>query len=118
MSQKKQYHKSGKQIISEKKMQKRMGELITKLNEDESLALPNLTGRDVVLNVLEYEKRIENKEMSGKFLEWFNENKETTFTVKGRHEPYMDIYDLEGVEGFMFSYYDFLDPSKGLNFLE
>lgn len=114
---KKQIHKSGKQIIEERK-KKNFAKLIKSINEDENYKMQDLTGKKVKLNIPEYLSRIKNKELLAKFMEWFDENKDKIFTVKGKTEGYNNIYDLEGVDIWMFNFYDLLDVETGKLFLE
>lgn len=118
MTQKKQYHKSGKQIIEEKKKQKRMKQILESINNDKEGDIPNLVGRQVILNQELYEKSFKGYRFQPKFIEWYNENKDEEFTVKCNMGDFKSVYELEGVETWVFNYFDLLNPKTGKHYIK
>ena len=112
MKPKKQFHKSGKQIIAQKKYQS----FLKKINGSEEFDLPDLTGKEVVLNTNEYDRRISNGELSEKFKTWYGENRDKKFTVKGKANGFNLMYVLEDVDIWFFNFYDLLNPETGTIF--
>lgn len=65
----------------------------------------SLDGETVCLKQRNYDDMIKRKEMSGKFLEWYQNNKNYGFKAKAI-EGDAGKYALVGVELWTFSYYD------------
>lgn len=106
---KKQNHKTPSQIIAEKNQQKRFKDIVQRLSripEDESYEEVDLTGKTVRLDKDKIRERMDRGELSKLYINWFNENKDNEFIVKGKDEQLKIMYQLEGVEFWVFSEFD------------
>jgi len=112
MKQKKQNHKSGKQICAERNNKNKMKEFLKFIQENEEWKLPDLTGETTIIS----EDVIKRGVMSDKFLEWYNKHIGCKFTVKGKSEGFNNFYELVGVENWIFCVFDLLDPKTGKRF--
>jgi len=86
-----------KEIIAQKKLER----LANSIDEFE---LPNFDGKKVKLKNAPIRVRINNGEMSKKFIDWFDENKKDTFTA--RKTRMGGMYEFDGVENWWFNEFD------------
>lgn len=98
------------QILRDKKMEKNV-ERYTEFLKDrvslekqaEELKLPELVGNKVRIKHEDYDRRIAKGEMSEKFIAWYEENKNSEFTVVDKvRDTFLAPYRLDGVELFDF----------------
>lgn len=98
------------EILREKKIEKKTKEL-TRYFENrkvlesvkDELELPELVGMEVKLSHKDYDARISRNEMSKKFVNWYNENKDNTFVVTEKiRDTFLSPYKLEEVEVWEF----------------
>lgn len=114
---KKQHYKSGQEIINDYNKKKNMKKILSQIKNDKRMNLPNLVGKNVILNAEAYEKRIANNELSAKFILWYNENKNTIFKVSAFADwGGRNVYELEGIETWWFNFYDLLNPETGKHY--
>lgn len=64
-------------------------------------------GKKVRIKHEDYEMRIKNHELSQKFIDWFEANKNNEFIVESKYNSY--TVQLTGVENWIFTLYD-LEP--------
>ena len=112
MTQKKQNHKSGKQICDERNNKNKMKEFLKFIQENEEWKLPDLTGETTIIS----EDVIKRGVMSDKFLQWYNKHIGWKFTIKGKAEGFNNFYELVGVENWIFCVLDLLDTNTGKRF--
>jgi hypothetical protein len=86
-----------KEIIAQKKLER-----LTKLIDE--FELPDYDGKLVKFKIDLIQTRINNGEMSEKFINWFAENKEGTFTA--RNSRLSGTYTFDGVENWWFNEFD------------
>lgn len=110
---KKQKHETPDQIKRRMKLERLRKDLIAKFPElynatfdSDKPALEDLTGQTVKLNQEKFEAwcKRDKEKVSELRKKWYAENKDKEFVAKKREIG--DIYELEGVDGWTFSYYD------------
>ena len=113
-SKKKQSHMTPEQIkqkmdseIRAKKIREELRnqnpELFDAFMNGEVQPLPDLTGKKVKLNQEHYDRLFE-RGGNPKMKLWYNENKDKEFVVSREYNR--NIYELDGVEYWLFNYYD------------
>jgi aspartyl/asparaginyl-tRNA synthetase len=67
----------------------------------------DLSGKIAKLDKESIQQRIQRKELSEKYVEWFNEFGDNSFTLK-RYPKYKDFYEFEGAEPWVFHMRDLI----------
>lgn len=110
MTKKKQKHLTPNEIKRKHKFMALLNDMNEKMKNIQDVDFEAPIGKRVRIRHDDYDMRILKGELSAKFIEWYQTNKNNEFIVKGlaRNTSY-SMYELEDVENWIFNYSDLIE---------